>query len=75
MNDTSDSSEDKNIKIIHNLIKNAEFLIKGFQEINKSINKNYIYVGKSLKYQERKGINKQKKKKLKKKKKSFKLKT
>eukprot|EP00833_Pecoramyces_ruminatium_P013971 jgi/Orpsp1_1/1188003/evm.model.d7180000061781.1 len=59
MNDTSNSDDDSiTINIINNLIKNADFLIKGFQDINKSIKKNYILVGKSLKDQERKGIDK-----------------
>jgi len=57
MNDTSNETIQL-VKITNNLIKNVDFLISGFQEINKTINKNYIFVGKSLKDQEQKGINK-----------------
>ncbi|ORX45344.1 hypothetical protein BCR36DRAFT_414502 [Piromyces finnis] len=58
MNDTSNEKTNLLINTTKKLIENADFLIKGFQKINKNINKNYIFVGKSLKDQEQKGINK-----------------
>jgi len=58
MNDTSNNNPDILINITKKLIKNADFLIKGFQDINEDINKNNVFVGKSLKDQEQKGINK-----------------